>query len=154
MTVVAFRAILTVGLCLFFALASSAQDHAAAVQHYQRAMALYGAHDVQGAITELTRAVELDARYAEAWNDLGVIQRQQGKLKTSIECFHKAIDAKPRFESARYNLALAFEASHDFDAALKQARNVIALAPRIPQAHALCGRLLMEQNRLERLGMN
>jgi tetratricopeptide (TPR) repeat protein len=98
---------------------------------------------------QLTRAVELDARYAEAWNDLGVIQRQQGKLKTSIECFHKAIDAKPRFESARYNLALAFEASHDFDAALKQARNVIALAPRIPQAHALCGRLLMEQNRLE-----
>ena len=151
MAVVVFRAIFSVGLFLFFALAASAQDHAAAVEHHQRAMALYGAHDVRGAITELNRAVELDARYAEAWNDLGVIQRQQGKLKTSIECFHKAIDAKPQFESARYNLALAFEASHDFDAALTQARNVIALAPRIPQAHALCGWSRTGSNRL---GMN
>ncbi len=65
------RCIAILWLLLPFPAAASAQDHASAVTHHEQGMALYRGHDPEGAIRELTRAVEIDARYAEAWNDLG-----------------------------------------------------------------------------------
>src|SRR6476646_1806165 len=116
-------------ICVLSLPAGWAQDHASAAAHHRQGMALYRAHDPKGAIVELTKAVEIDTRYAEAWNDLGVIQRQQGHLKTAVDCFRKAIAANPQFSGTLYNLALALEASGDFGAATQQVRQFLALAP-------------------------
>ena len=102
--------------------AARAQDQDTARAHHQQGMAFYRAHDPEGAIRELMRAVEIDAGYAEAWNDLGVIQRQRGNLKVAIECFRKAIAANAQFANALYNLALALEASGDVKSATEQVR--------------------------------
>src|SRR5690349_5435496 len=76
---------------------SLAQDHASAAAHHQQGMALYRAHDPEGAIHELAQAVEIDPHYAEAWNDLGVIQRQRGNVKVAIDSFRHAVNQKPQF---------------------------------------------------------
>jgi protein O-GlcNAc transferase len=125
-------------LPLFFLLvlcppAMQGQDQAAARAHHDQAMALYRTHNREGAIHELVRAVEIDASYAEAWNDLGVIQRQVGDLNAAIASFQKAIGANAHFPSATYNLALALEASGDASGAMEQVRHVIDLAPKLPQ---------------------
>ena len=119
-------------------LSAGAQDQASAAGHHQQGMALYRAHDPGGAIRELRQAVELDAHYAEAWTDLGVIERQRGDLKDAVDSFRKAIAEKPEFAGALYNLALALEASHDVNGAMEQTRRVLALAPRQREI-TLCG---------------
>lgn len=130
--------------------AAHGQDHATADAHHQQAMALYRARDGEGAVRELKKAVEADEHYAEAWNDLGVIQRQRGELKPAIDSFRKAVTEKAIFVNAVYNLALALEAAGDRTGASEQIRHVIALAPRLPQGHALYARLLADTNQLGR----
>src|SRR6185295_14753142 len=112
-------------LPLLCPLSAGAQDHASAAAHHQQGMALYRAHDPDGAIRELSQAVAIDAHYAEAWNDLGVIQRQRGKLPAAIDSFRRAIAEKPDFAGALYNLALVLEASHDIHGAIEQTRRVL-----------------------------
>src|SRR5882724_11856049 len=109
------------------------QDHVSAAGHHQQGMTLYRAHDPEGAIRELARAVEIDPHYAEAWNDLGVIQRQRGNVKTAIDSFRHAVREKSQFASAEYNLALALEAVHEVAGAVEHARRVTTLAPRMAQ---------------------
>jgi Flp pilus assembly protein TadD len=128
---------------------ATAHGHQSAETHRRQALALYRTHDDSGALRELSRALEIDPHYAEAWNDMGVIQRQQGDLTAAIRSFRNAIVEKPAFTRAIYNLALALEASHDVGGAFEQVRRVIASAPRMPQGHVLYGRLLADQNQLE-----
>src|SRR5713226_7853313 len=108
-------------------LSAGAQDHASAASHHQQGMALYRAHDLDGAIRELSQAVAIDAHNAEAWNDLGAIERQRGNLKAAVDSFRKAIAEKPEFTGALFNLVLALEASHDVSGAIEQARRVLEL---------------------------
>src|SRR5437870_12011097 len=144
-----FRWIAAFWLSLSSLSSAGAQDHASAETYHRKGMALYRSHDFAGALRELARAVEIDPHYAEAWNDLAVIHRQQGDLTGAIHGFRNAIAEKPGFAGAVYNLSLALEASRDIRGAIEQVRRVIALVPRMPQGHARYGRLLADRNQPE-----
>ena len=60
-----FRSFAILCLGALYLPAAQAPDHAAAKAHHQHGMALYRAHDTEGAIHELRQAVEIDAGSAE-----------------------------------------------------------------------------------------
>ena len=63
--------------------------------------------DLAAAATELTEAVRLNPRNADAQNGLGVVLAQQGNLRDAIRHFAAAVHFAPDNEGARRNLILA-----------------------------------------------
>ena len=64
------------------------------------------AADLTQAVESFRKAVELDPKYASAWNGLGVGLRQSGDVDGAIAAWKKAVELQPGFSFALYNLGL------------------------------------------------
>ena len=63
--------------------------------------------DFAGAEQNCRLALKLNAKSAEAWNNLGVAQCNLGHVREAIISFEQAIQHRPDYEEARKNLELA-----------------------------------------------
>ena len=63
--------------------------------------------DYAGAEQNCRLALRLNAKSAEAWNNLGVAQCNLGHVPEAIVSFQKAIEHRPNYEEAKKNLELA-----------------------------------------------
>src|SRR5258708_34403095 len=87
-------------LCALAARSQAISNRSEASGHHRQGLLLYQSNDPVGAIRELELAVKIDPGYAEAWNDLGVIQRKRGALTRAVRSFEKAVEVKPAYEHA------------------------------------------------------
>lgn len=62
--------------------------------------------DLVKASADFHKAVELDPKYATAWNGLGVALRQSGDADGAIVAWKRAVELKPDLGFALYNLGL------------------------------------------------
>lgn len=124
--------------------AQEAGDYAAAIDLYQRSIAIYPtaeAHTFLGwvysfqerydeAIDECLRAISLDASFGNPYNDIGSYLIAKGDLYNCVRWFQRAL-AAPRYESyafPHFNLGRVYEqrghllaAARHYGLALKQA---------------------------------
>ena len=71
---------------------------------------LYRKHgDLAKSDQSLHTAVQRDARDAEAWCELGVTLRMEGKFHDAAEAYNQAIAANPNFAPAYRNLAIVLD---------------------------------------------
>ena len=63
--------------------------------------------ELRQALEDFRKAVEIDPRYASAWNGLGVGLLQSREVDGAIEAWKKAVALKPDFGFALFNLGLA-----------------------------------------------
>lgn len=77
------------------------------------------AADLTQAVESFRKAVELDPKYASAWNGLGVGLRQSGDIDGAIAAWKKAVELQPDFSFAFYNLGLGLLGRGDKADALK-----------------------------------
>jgi arylsulfatase A-like enzyme/Flp pilus assembly protein TadD len=77
------------------------------------------ADDLAKAGADFRKAVELDPKYASAWNGLGVSDSQTGDIDGAIAAWKKAVELKPDFGFALYNLGLGLLGRGDKAEALK-----------------------------------
>lgn len=73
--------------------------------------------DAPGAESEFRAAIAIDARYAEAWNELGLLLRDTERLADGVAALGTAVQIRPDFYDAWYNLALAREDAGDMHGA-------------------------------------
>lgn len=62
--------------------------------------------ELDKAEASLKRALELQPQHPIAWNELGLVQRRQGKLAEARAAYEKSLAAAPGFHFARLNLAV------------------------------------------------
>ena len=74
--------------------------------------------DLARAAEDFRQAVELDPKYASAWNGLGVSSSQTGDMDGAISAWEKAVALKPDFGFALYNLGLGLLGKGDKAGAL------------------------------------
>jgi Tfp pilus assembly protein PilF len=82
--------------------------------------------DLDAAIREYTRVVQLKPEFPQAYNNLGVAFKRKGQLEKAAEAFNQALARKPDFAPALSNRGWVFaeqnrwrEARHDFEQALQ-----------------------------------
>ena len=80
-----------------------------AYQHYQSALKLFGEKRVAEAIAELESAIRLDPNLADAYEALGVLYAQQGKLDEAIEVMKKLVSMDPENMMAHTNLSRFYQ---------------------------------------------
>jgi len=73
-------------------------------QYYNnRGRIRYSVKDLNGALEDLNKSIELDSNSFSAYNNLGAIQQQMGNFKNALIDFKKAISLNPNFEEAINN---------------------------------------------------
>lgn len=71
--------------------------------NYQLANLCFDQDDLVQAELHYQRAIELDPEWPECLNELGMVQRQLGKIDDALASFHAAVTRAPHFVSARLN---------------------------------------------------
>jgi len=100
--------------------------------------------ECSAAASELTRAVALDPRNAEARYNLGNVQKQQGNLAGAAASYREALAEAPDLLPAHVNLGVVLSEMGDHAAALEEYRAALAMDPTSPvllkQVGELCVR--------------
>ncbi|MBI2877843.1 MAG: tetratricopeptide repeat protein [Candidatus Tectomicrobia bacterium] len=146
---------LVVGLLLIFALSlflwkrEDIRVAQKAITHDQLGGALYAQKDLDGAVQEYRRAIELKPDYAEAHYHLGAALRDQGNLKGAIEAYRRAIELKPDYTEAHHGLGVALKARGNLKGAIEAYRRAIELKPDYAEAHYHLGIALKDKGNLQ-----
>ncbi len=114
----------------------------------ERGVCLHQAGRRAEAIASYERAVDVDAGYQLAWNNLGVI-RAGDAGEAGIAAFRRALDGDRPLFAARLNLGLLFLQRHQLRAALEEYQGALAEQSGSAVAWNGVGLVLMELRRFE-----
>jgi Flp pilus assembly protein TadD len=101
--------------------------------------------DATGAEEAYRGAIEVDATFAEAWNNLGALLREAERVEEGVAALREAVRLRPGFASAQLNLGLALEDSGDDEGAITAYRTVMRLSRVDPTSRTSLGLLLLRQ---------
>jgi tetratricopeptide (TPR) repeat protein/tRNA A-37 threonylcarbamoyl transferase component Bud32 len=90
--------------------------------------------DLEGALADCLRAIELDPKLQEAWLHRGAVYAQLGKKEESLAAFDQAIALLPDSAEALANRAIARQMFDDPDGAFKDFDLALQLDPKLGPA--------------------
>ncbi|OGP69033.1 MAG: hypothetical protein A2170_06220 [Deltaproteobacteria bacterium RBG_13_53_10] len=82
--------------------------------YYNRGNAYWDKGQLDQAILDYNRALELNPGYAEAYNNRGVAYRNKGQYDQAILDYNKAFEINPRFAEVYYIRAVTYYHKKDY----------------------------------------
>ncbi len=107
----------------------------------------YQAGDVEGAVEEFKKALELDPDNVNVLNSLGVCYGVREEYDSALECFLKAVELDPDEIMAVYNAGYASMCRDEYSRALEFFRQAEAIDDNLFEVAFQTGRVCMEQGR-------
>lgn len=102
---------------------------------FQEGLRFEQAGSIKEAMQSYEKAIEVDARSAGAWVNLGTIYfnaRQFGRAETH---YRRALEADPTYALAHFNIGNLYDERGDYDRALRHYRQAVELNARYADAH-------------------
>jgi tetratricopeptide (TPR) repeat protein len=84
------------------------------------------------ALTDYDRAIGINSKYAEAFNNRGEVYRKQNNYAAALKDYRTAIELEPGFAEPYYNMGLVYEFQGNRSAAVEQFRNYLKANPTAP----------------------
>jgi len=120
---------------LFCVLPVHGQTPTTAADYYNRGNLRAQQSDYDGAISDYTRAIEIDPRNVDAYTNRGNSRATKHDLDGAISDYTNAIEINSRFAPAYYNRGLAREGKNDSDGAIADFTKAIEIDPRYAKAY-------------------
>jgi tetratricopeptide (TPR) repeat protein len=108
---------------------------------------LFDAGDLEGAVGELTKAVQLSPDYAEAYSDLGALHIKLGLYEQAMAEIARALQIAGPNARDLSNRALAQYRLQRYADAQQSAQSALSLAPEYAPAHYMLGIVLATDRR-------
>ena len=89
----------------------------------------------EAAVEAYERVVEIDPRYAAAWNNLGLLQHRMGRYERAQACYRAALEADDSCCQAAFNLGSLQEDLSDLPSAIGWYRRALEMDPDYADAH-------------------
>ena len=105
-------------------------------------------NDLQQARQYLEQTVSC-ARYPEAWNNLGMIDAQQGRADEAIRDFQQVLAAKADFAIALLNLGNVYRRQGTLDQAQMYLKRALEIQPDDPEANYSLGMFYAQQGQMQ-----
>jgi tetratricopeptide (TPR) repeat protein len=128
----ALIAALLVAASLVFPINGVAQT---ATEFNDRGVAKWRKGDLDGAIADYNRAVELDPKYAAAYYNRGVAKWQKGDLDGAFGDCNRAVELDPKDAKAYDNRAIVKQTKGDLDGAIADYNRAVELNPKDTAAY-------------------
>jgi tetratricopeptide (TPR) repeat protein len=106
-----------------------------ALAFYNSGLAWYDKKDYDKAITDYTKAIEIDSKYADAYYYRGAAWHDKGNLDKAITDYTKAIAINPKDTDAYYYRGRAWYGKGDLDKAIADYTKTIELKPKYTDAY-------------------
>lgn len=101
--------------------------------------------DLNAARKSYEHAIKLDAKYAEAINNVGTILYSQKKYRSAISRYNRALHISPDSASIWSNLGTAYYARGKYDEMTKAYAKAIELDPAVFESHSAVGTTMMDR---------
>ena len=111
--------------------------------YYNRGLAYLRKGEYDRAITDNTKAIELDPVDAFAYNNRGYAHFKKGEYDHAIVDYNKAIELDPKYVKAYNNRGAAHEQNGDKDKAIADYRKVLEFSPSTQDAKDGLARLVV-----------
>jgi hypothetical protein len=92
--------------------------------------------NIQGAIREFKKAIELKPDYAEAHHNLGNTYYAQGNILEATKYYEQALTFNPDLFESHFNLGIIYLNSGKFDLAIEEFRHAVRIRPQDSNAQA------------------
>ncbi|MBN2562894.1 MAG: tetratricopeptide repeat protein [Phycisphaerae bacterium] len=112
------------------------------VSHVRAGEAFMRADDIDAAITEYRRALELNPVNAIAHCNLGGLLSRKGMVEEGAEHLTEALRLDPDSSSAHYNLGMLLYRQRRIDEAITHLSAAVRIKPDLSDAHSMLGSLL------------
>ena len=122
----------------------------AARQSYNNGYTLENEGKPDEAIKEYQKAINLDANYCDAMDNLGRLLRQGDKLDEAIYWYKRSIGVLPGNRAAHTNLAVAYRYQGKKDAAISEYLILLKNSPRDPEGYYGMGTVYLYSKDLKR----
>lgn len=103
--------------------------------HFQRGLHCFQQNDLEGALAELTRAIEANPKYADAYYNRSEVYIAKGNFDRAIADCDTAIQLNPNDADALVNRSSARGQKGDFKLAIADASAAIKINPNHPIAY-------------------
>lgn len=110
-------------------------------------LAALNSGNLKAAIPLLNRALEIDPKNKQGWNDLGLAYLRLGQFDDAGAAFRKQIELNPFDEHAYNYLGFTLQQQQNYADAAKAFQKQIEVNPIDPIAHAALGALYLEEHR-------
>lgn len=105
-------------------------------------------HEYEPADKALTRALEIEPKFAIGWYYLGHLRGFQDRHADAVEAFRTAVNLDPYYREARHNLGVALYKSRKLSEAAEALREALKLKDSAETRHVL-GQVLAESGKLD-----
>ena len=105
--------------------------------------------NISDATSAFKKVTELNPKYPDGHNNLGVVLNSQGKHREALESYQKAITLNPDYAEAYYNMGNTFANIRKLKDAVEVYAKVISLKPDHAKAYNNLGISIKEQGKLE-----
>jgi len=129
--------------------ASDALAQTTARDYCNRGVARQKKGDLDGALADYSRAIELNAQDATAYNDRGLAKVAKGDLDGALADYDRALEISPRNFEIRTNRGVVRQRKGDLDGALADYNGAIKLWRKYAPAYSNRARVLMAKNDLD-----
>lgn len=109
--------------------AAYADGNIVAQKHFKNAIKMSVAGNINGALNEYLKAVQIDPLYSKAYNNLGYIYRMKGKKELAIKYYNKALELNPKDDTAYTNLASVYDSLGQYDTAIEKFHKALEIDP-------------------------
>ncbi len=104
--------------------------------YFNRALAYDATLDLNAAIADYTRAIDINAGYANAWSNRGLAYLKLGQLDKAVSDNMKAVEIEPSFSPAYNNLGSAYDEMGQYPKAIDSYSKAIELKPNSADAYS------------------
>jgi len=87
------------------------------------------------AISDFNRALEINPKYAEAYNERGIVYDDKGQYDQAISDYTKAIEINPKFAIAYNNRGGVYDDKGQYDQAISDYTKAIEINPKLAEVY-------------------
>jgi lipoprotein NlpI len=109
---------------------SSVASEVDAQKHHDNGIKLYRLGNVNGAIVEFTKAIEINPRFDRAYTNRGIMWQETGEYDKAITDYDKAIEINPKQFAAYNSRGNAWRFKGNFERAIADFNTAIGLNPK------------------------
>ncbi len=106
-----------------------------------RGMAYEDLGELNKALADVNRALELSPNYSDAYNNRGEVYRRQNKFVEAMNDYRKASELEKDFAEPHYNMALILEAQKKNELAVREFDTYLKLKPNAPDKQEIAARI-------------
>ena len=116
---------ITFKICLILAIFIGCENSAGSL--YNKGLDLLKEGHYDRAITNFDKAIEINPRFAEAYNNRGIAYKEKGQYDKAITNYKNAIEIDPRLAAAYGNRGSAYAKKGEYDKAISDCTKAIEI---------------------------